>query len=326
MTDRTQHGAWRIPLLYALFASAWILVSDRLLDALNANPLIVGELQTVKGWAFVAITAGLLYVLLRRESRRVQRAKAALHESEERYRRSVETTEEGIWMIDANDQTTFVNQKMAGLLGYSAAEMIGAPLLAFMDAEGQAISEAALARRRQGIREQLEAKFRRRDGAALWALLATNPVEDDEGRYAGALAMVTDITERKRAEEQLPQLLAREQAARAEVEAAWERLANVFEAITDAFVALDTEWRYTYVNQRAGQIFGRQPEDLIGKHIWTEFPEGVGQPFYKAYYKAVEEQIPIQLEEYYSPYDRWFENRIFPSKDGLSIFFQDITE
>ncbi|HEY3231100.1 MAG TPA: PAS domain S-box protein, partial [Roseiflexaceae bacterium] len=285
MTDRTQHGAWRIPLLYTLFASAWILASDRLLDMLNADPLIVGKLQTAKGWAFVAITAGLLYVLLRRESRRVQRSEAAMYKSEQRYRRIVETTEEGIWMIDANDQTTFVNQKMADLLDYSAAEMIGAPLRAFMDAEGQALAEAGLARRRQGIREQLEAKFRRRDGAALWALVATNPVEDDEGRYAGALAMVTDITERKRAEEQLPQLLAREQAARAEIETARERLANVFEAITDAFVALDTDWRYTYVNQRAGHIFGRRPEDLIGKHIWTEFPEGIGQPFYKAYYK-----------------------------------------
>jgi PAS domain-containing protein len=56
----------------------------------------------------------------------------------------------------------------------------------------------------------------------------------------------------------------------------------------DAFVALDTEWRYTYMNQKAGQIFNRRPEDMIGKHIWTEFPEGIDQPFYKAYYKAVE--------------------------------------
>ena len=105
-----------------------------------------------------------------------------------------------------------------------------------------------------------------------------------------------------------------------------KKLADIFERITDGFVSLDLNWRYTYVNQKAAQIFGRQRADLIGKNIWTEFPEGTAQPVYKAYYKAVDEQAPIHLEEYYPPYDRWLENRIYPSKDGLSIFFQDITE
>ncbi len=101
---------------------------------------------------------------------------------------------------------------------------------------------------------------------------------------------------------------------------------RILESISDSFVALDTNWMYTYVNEKAAQTFGRTREQLIGKHIWTEFPEGVGQPFYKAYYKAMETQQPIFLEEYYPPYDRWFENRIYPSKDGLSIFFHDITD
>jgi len=101
---------------------------------------------------------------------------------------------------------------------------------------------------------------------------------------------------------------------------------RMLESVSDSFVALDTNWIYTYVNEKAAQTFGRTREQLIGKHIWTEFPEGVGQPFYKAYYKAVETQQPVFLEEYYPPYDRWFENRIYPSKDGLSIFFHDITD
>ena len=103
-------------------------------------------------------------------------------------------------------------------------------------------------------------------------------------------------------------------------------MARILERISDAFVALDSNWRYTYVNQQAAEIFGRRPEDLIGRHIWTEFPEGIGQPFYHAYYRAIAEQVPIEIEEYYPPYDRWFHNRIYPSQDGLSIFFQDITE
>jgi signal transduction histidine kinase len=65
---------------------------------------------------------------------------------------------------------------------------------------------------------------------------------------------------------------------------------------------------------------------MVGKHIWTEFPEGVGQPFYDAYYRAAAEQVALSFEDYYAPYDRWFENRIYPSPDGLSIFFSDVTE
>ena len=101
---------------------------------------------------------------------------------------------------------------------------------------------------------------------------------------------------------------------------------KVLERITDAFVALDTNWCYTYVNEKAAKIFNRQREYLIGKHIWTEFPEGVGQPFYHAYQKAVKTQSFVSLLDYYPPWDRWFENRIYPSKDGLSIFFRDVTQ
>ncbi|GAO35644.1 hypothetical protein SCT_1035 [Sulfuricella sp. T08] len=111
-----------------------------------------------------------------------------------------------------------------------------------------------------------------------------------------------------------------------QLEQARQRITGILESTTDAFVALDTDWRYTYVNQRAGALFGRKPEELVGKHIWTEFPEAVGQPFYHAYHQAMAEQMPIELEEYYPPWERWFEHRVFPAQEGLSIFFHDITE
>ncbi len=104
-----------------------------------------------------------------------------------------------------------------------------------------------------------------------------------------------------------------------------ERLVFTLEDMTDAFVSLDRNWRYTYMNKRAGEIFGRNPREMIGKHIWTEFPECIGQPFQLAYERAMMEQCFISLEEYYPPYDKWFENRIYPSEEGLSIFFSDIT-
>ena len=104
------------------------------------------------------------------------------------------------------------------------------------------------------------------------------------------------------------------------------QLGNVLERVNDAIVALDKDWHYTYLNRQAGKLFGRNPEELIGKHIGGEFPEGVGQLFHRAYERALAEQRFIQIESYYEPWNRWYENRIFPSKDGLSIFFHDITE
>jgi PAS domain S-box-containing protein len=103
-------------------------------------------------------------------------------------------------------------------------------------------------------------------------------------------------------------------------------LTDILDRVSDGFVALDKNWCYTYVNQQAAGLFGRRPEDLVGRHIWTEFPEGRGQPFHLAYEKAMADQVFIHVESYYEPCKRWFENRIYPSPEGLSIFFHEITE
>ncbi len=104
------------------------------------------------------------------------------------------------------------------------------------------------------------------------------------------------------------------------------RLIELLESMSDGFVSLGRDWRYQYVNRQAAALFGREPADLLGRHIWAEFPEGVGQPFYSAYERAMNEGVTIRLEDYYSPRQRWFENRIFPTQDGISIFFSDITD
>ncbi len=101
---------------------------------------------------------------------------------------------------------------------------------------------------------------------------------------------------------------------------------SLLERISDGFVGLDRDWKYVYINRKGAELLGRTPEQLIGKHIWTEFPDGVGRPFHLAYERAMREQTPIRIEEYYPPFGRWFENRIYPSQEGISIFYSDITE
>ncbi|NVI82207.1 EAL domain-containing protein [Janthinobacterium sp. BJB401] len=128
---------------------------------------------------------------------------AALERSEERFRRIVHSAEEGIWEIDAQALTSFVNPKMAQMLGCRIEDMLGQPLAAFMDDEGRAILERNIARRQDGIVERHEFKFQRRDGSTLWATLATNPIFDSCGTYLGALALVSDITAQRTASERI---------------------------------------------------------------------------------------------------------------------------
>lgn len=104
------------------------------------------------------------------------------------------------------------------------------------------------------------------------------------------------------------------------------QLKEILDRISDGFVALDKDWNYTYVNKLAGEILEREPVQLIGKNIWTEFPEGIGQQFHLLYEKAMKEQRYQYLLAYYQPFDRWFENHIYPSPKGLSIYFKDVTE
>jgi PAS domain S-box-containing protein len=111
-----------------------------------------------------------------------------------------------------------------------------------------------------------------------------------------------------------------------EVEEAHKKTRQLLERIGDAFVALDRDWRYVYANERAAQLFSRTPDQLIGKQIWEEFPEGRGQPFHRAYEQAMREQVMITLEAEYQPWGRWFENRIYPSADGIAVFFTEITD
>ncbi len=104
------------------------------------------------------------------------------------------------------------------------------------------------------------------------------------------------------------------------------QIPGILERITDGIVAFDAQMNYLFVNESAGQSLGRKPADLIGKNYWVEFPEAEGTPFANAYMKALKTQEPLVIEDHYAPWDRWFENRIYPSKDGLCIFFSEITE
>lgn len=104
-----------------------------------------------------------------------------------------------------------------------------------------------------------------------------------------------------------------------------EQIVNFLEGMSDAFFALDTDWRFSYVNYKAAQFLQRSPEELFGKNFWEEFPGLVNSVFYDQYHKAVAKQVGVIFEKYYRPLKVWWEVRVFPSRDGISVFFHDIT-
>ena len=126
-----------------------------------------------------------------------------LRESEERYRRIVETASEGIWLLDASRRLAFVNPRIAQWLGVSEEAMRGRPVDDFMDEEEAERCRAALASHgaRDGEGATIELRLRRADGSPMWVSLSTRSIMDDAGRPSGALGMLTDINERRQAEE-----------------------------------------------------------------------------------------------------------------------------
>ena len=134
---------------------------------------------------------------------RLEERTRALQESEQRFKQLVDVAQEGIWVADDRGIITYVNQRMADLLGYANGSMLGRPVYDFIEAESRAGAKHTLSRRgaRPGTSQDL--RFRRRDGTQLWGLVSSSPILGKDGALVGTVGMVTDITERKRAEEQL---------------------------------------------------------------------------------------------------------------------------
>jgi PAS domain S-box-containing protein len=120
--------------------------------------------------------------------------------------------------------------------------------------------------------------------------------------------------------------LHREITAREEAEAASAEIRSILERIGDAYIAFDTEWRYTYVNGKAAELAQKPASELIGRRVWDEFPEAVKTPFYSELHRAMREQRPVEFNNYFEPLGRWFENSVYPSPAGVGVYYRDITE
>ncbi len=208
----------------------------------------------------------------------------AIQEKAKYYQHIVDTVQEGIYFVDVNAQTTFVNQRMADMLGYTIEEMQGRSMFEFMDESARVEAEKNLQRCKQGIKEQFDFRFCRKDGSTLWTTINTNSLLDDNGKFEGALGMITDITRHKQAEFALQESLE-----------LWQKvLASLNEAVL--IVKKDTK-EIEQCNKTTELMFGYTQEELINQKVLVlHVNEEMCQHFWHNIELAFDKKEPFETE------------------------------
>lgn len=232
----------------------------------------------------------------------------ALSESELRTQLLVAASGVGLWDSDLVSGEVYYSPEWKAQLGYADHELPNSheTFEERLHPDDSASMHTALDGFLRGDRADYSLRFRLRHRDGSWRIIHTSArvVRDANGKSVRCTGAHLDVTELQRAEE----------AKR-----------EVFERITDAFAAVDRNWNFTYVNARAAQLFGFPVDELIGRNAWETQPDAIGRPFHTAVLSAMETQQPT-LVEHLSIFGRWLENRIYPSRDGLSVYFHDITD
>ncbi|MBM9536316.1 PAS domain-containing hybrid sensor histidine kinase/response regulator [Desulfobulbus alkaliphilus] len=188
---------------------------------------------------------------------------AALRQSEARYREIVNTAREGIWVLDGDWLTSFVNPYITELLGYEPAEIEGRPFDHFIWPEDTDDHAQLIQERQRGLNGTYERRLRHKDGHIVWTIVSATARKDDLGRVVGSFAMLTDITARKMAEEELQQS---EQKTRE----AQNFLQLVLDTIPVRIFWKDTNLRYLGCNRLFAEDAGcRSPQELIGRDDYS---------------------------------------------------------
>lgn len=175
-----------------------------------------------------------------------------------------------------------------------------------------ALWKAADRSRREKVPMDLRVHIRSRDRVTRLVRVAGVPRDNYRGEVVGVDGSLVDETERERARTDLAQFD--------------QELRVLIEGMSDGVAFIGRDWRLRYVNRKGAELIGRRPGELGGMKISDLFPAGTGESFRRAHRKAMDERIPVEVEDRYEPLGRTFVHRIYPADDGIAVFFQDITE
>ncbi|MBV9772845.1 MAG: PAS domain-containing protein, partial [Gemmatimonadetes bacterium] len=227
-------------------------------------------------------TADGLSVFLRDVTAR-RRTEERLRESEERYRLLADLIPQYIWTTDASGYHRYFNRRWYDFTGTRLGETEGDGWLRFIHPDDRERTIACWRRSLDtGEPYSIEYRFRGIDGEYRWFWGQAMPQRSEDGAIVGWFGTLTDISDRKRLDEERERHLAREREAR-------EQVTTILESITDAFFAVDRDWRFTYVNHEAEALLRRPREELLGRGLWEEFPESIGATFEREYRRAMAE-------------------------------------
>ncbi len=227
-----------------------------------------------------------------------------------KFKKVIENSPDGIGIASIDGTVLFMNEGLKKMTGHDEQSLTaaGGPSACYADPVlGEEMFETLGAGNYWSGDVLVEAP----DGRLTPVYLSAGPVMDEDGKLVAVFGLHTDITERIRAEDEL--------------KSAFNERKNILERITEAFFALDKDWNVTYWNHEAENIIGVKREKLIGKNLWEHFPLARQLRFFKEYERAFKEQIPVHFEEYFPPMDKWFEANGYPSPEGISVFFRDVT-
>ncbi len=206
------------------------------------------------------------------------------------------------------------------ITGYTETEAVGQPSRLIFTEEDQAAGapEEELRRAREDGRAEDVRWHKRKDGSRFWGEGVITLLTD--GGPRGYCKILRDLTERKRAEDEL-------HATNERLEEAARHISVILESIGDAFYAVDAGFRFTYVNRRAEEWWKRDRAELIGRHYWTEFPAAMESEAYRRHQAVMRERRPVRFETVSPLLHHWVDVSIYPAEDGgLAVYFRDITE
>ncbi|HEY9810580.1 MAG TPA: PAS domain S-box protein [Halomicronema sp.] len=277
------------------------------------------------------------YLSIRSDITERKQAQDALKASEELLKKVLETLPVGVAVADQNGQIIMLNPETKKIWG--GLEYFNIPEYAeykgWWYQTGQRIPSEdwgivrAIRNGETSLDEIIEIEAF--DGTHKIIRNAAVPIRNTQEEIVGAIAVNQDITALIKAQKERDLLLESERKARTSAEIAEQQIAKILDRITDGFFAVDNEWKFTYVNpqvvpilQKYGYMGSR--ENLVGKTMWEAFPASINNIFESHYRASKDQQIATNFEAFYEPLNLWLEIHAYPDEQGLSIYFQDITE
>jgi PAS domain S-box-containing protein len=273
-----------------------------------------GHKQVVALFVFLAVASALVMLIGRQ-----QRAAAREREQRRWFSGTLSSVGDAVLATDTEGRVTFMNDVAEKLTGWTAKDATGREL------------EEVFSIFKEGTRERTESPVKRvmeaghivglanhtvlvsKAGAETAIEDSAAPIKDDEGTLRGVILVFRDASEKRRAE------LAIEDSQR--------QMTNVLESITDGFVAMDAQFRHTFVNEAAERLIGKTRGELIGRTQWEMFPATVGTAIEANYRRVATDRVTVEFEQFYDPWQKWYSIKASPSRDGgIVLYFRDITE